>query len=686
MVGNLHVHSGSLRSLKHLLAYSDGFAKLDQAVQANSCSDEAISKYIEDASFQPNSDDISMFEWWSSPPVFDAPLDMPKGLLYKEEEQDLDVRWEPEEGATRYEINLRNRDRETVAAVFVEVLHHCFQADVYQKGANQLCIRAFRNDEPGEWYCTNFANRHLLSAATQTQTELPVQSPPKEKVAVSSTVIPAAENSSSGIVTPEPPPVTRSLSGTGQLSPPSVQLSQKGRPAASEPITEAPPFKQREVINLPKKNRKVIFLIIIFVVFLLFLVLSLVVFRKFLPTQGRVVMPPNEQISFPTMFKATPTYVVTLAIPSPANVIPGMGEAPPTAMATETIKPTPTVAVQVVTTPEPTITITIKTVNWVDLQPITKEQLGGLQSLPISLPNLGLVEKHPELAENFPQPTDLQVTNLNDNPSSNELAVLALFINQTTDPASPFAALYENQSGMLDQWKFVQELSGARVAAIKGKRFAIVGPDASQPEPEESVQLWDLQGDQWKQYDSLPQKAQDVCALAFDDFGNLFILENTWNLTTYTSLSAEAQSPTKPPSFPLISQYQPQSNQLCSLAVRGDVSNSQVNTLLAASIGGDYWFGQIQNGQLILLSNGNLTHSIQSLAFLGSDGLLRSRPKNYRLDLQKTGEPIQLEEIDNLPALTGADTFHFGLNRKVLVTISKQGEVVFWYTAPKGQE
>ena len=199
-------------------------------MQGNSCSDEAISEYIEEASFQPNSDDISMFEWWSRPPVFDAPLEMPKGLLCKEEEQKLDVHWEPVEGATRYEINLRNRDGETVEAAFVEMLHHCFQADVYQKGAHRLCIRAFRNDEPGEWSCADFANLRLLSVPAQTQAELPVRPSPDQKVTALPKDTSTKKDSSPSFVTIDPPPVHRIPSGTGPLPPPAM-LTPSKKPA-----------------------------------------------------------------------------------------------------------------------------------------------------------------------------------------------------------------------------------------------------------------------------------------------------------------------------------------------------------------------------------------------------------------------------------------------------------------------
>ena len=69
--------------------------------------------------------------------------------------------------------------------------------------------------------------------------------------------------------------------------------------------------------------------------------------------------------------------------------------------------------------------------------------MSGLQNLAVSLPFSELEVNHPGLAENFPQPVEFLLTNLQEDPTSVELAALAMFVDQTAAPVSPFWVLYE---------------------------------------------------------------------------------------------------------------------------------------------------------------------------------------------------------------------------------------------------
>ena len=237
----------------------------------------------------------------------------------------------------------------------------------------------------------------------------------------------------------------------------------------------------------------------------------------------------------------------------------------------------------------------------------------------------------------------------------------------------------------MDQWKFVRELPGAQVATVKGKRIAFFGEDKNHPEPEEVLQVWERQNGDWPQDPSFVQNVQDVCALAFDDSDNLFVLQNTGELTIFAI--SNTQDPQQTGSLTLF-EDPAIGNPPCSLAIMKDADDPEYTSWLAASIGGDYTFGWMQEGEFNAMAESPLVQPVQSLTFLSSQYLLIYQTKILwqNLDKEKSTQPQENVDLPGHLLAVDVEDIHFELDGKLLVILTRQNGVTFWFTAPNGLE
>lgn len=164
-LGKVHTFHLPLQKLHYLIAYSDGFGRLDTLMRRH-FRDQSINAIMEDALLRPDSDDISFFECWlgEKRPAEKPPLPPPAGARLDVEEGTLKARWRPLAGAIRYEVRL---DDGQAFDVFAPGRSCEIPQTALRPNLRSVRIRAW-DEEPGEW-----------SAALPIPAEiLPVPAPP----------------------------------------------------------------------------------------------------------------------------------------------------------------------------------------------------------------------------------------------------------------------------------------------------------------------------------------------------------------------------------------------------------------------------------------------------------------------------------------------------------------------------
>ncbi len=679
MVGEPHVFGGGLRDLKHLLAYSDGFAKLDRVVQRVSPSDEAINRLMEEAVLQPNSDDISLFEWWSGQPAFDRAPGSSKEIQCKEKENKLDVSWKPADGATRYEASLWNQAGETVASAIVEGTQCSFSDEVYQKGAKQACVRAFHNDEPGEWACKGFTNRYLLWLESQSPVEAPVKQPPGLPVAGP----PPGQDTASKPPASEPGRSRLGRPSSGPAAPPPAPPGMGGWSAVDNSVTTGPPIG--EECQPPRRNT---FPFLAFGGLLVLLIAVLFVFLKL------VLLPPPDRLAIageggetplPAQIEAmaTPTKLRTHTSPPTVTSLPSATATPMKILAgadtetmTETPAPTETasqvaITATVETTPLEARAPTAAPPTWSSLSLITFDQFSELQSLPVAFPP---PEGHPAQA---PVLDDVLLSNWQEGQQNGKMAAVALFTNSSLTPASNFAVVYENETGELNQWTLKQLLPDVRAVAMSGKTIVSVQRIIPGNEPVETLQIWNRQDGNWVKGGVVPYQGSTVCALAFEG-ENLLALDRNGKLVRISLQMGKLQE------FELgLESLSPEWR--CSLTVVQDRSAPEPAVQLAASLGNGYWFGSLRSDNLLPLSALLHLQPLQALALSSPDWLLMKVGELFWNDsaLDALGANVLMpDRLPNELKPAAVNRLHFSDDGKLLVSVSQQG-AVFWYAPPQ---
>ena len=166
-VGQVHVFIGDLSNLQRVLAYSDGFAQLDRLFKLRSPSQRAINELITDSCKLPASDDISFLEIWPGAPstlVTYSPKS-PEQIQINSRTRGLKASWNPIKEATAYEVQIWQgatliEKRETKTP-FLE-----FNPTQDMSQISQIRVRAWQDDEPGEWWDEPVAN--LLEESSST--------------------------------------------------------------------------------------------------------------------------------------------------------------------------------------------------------------------------------------------------------------------------------------------------------------------------------------------------------------------------------------------------------------------------------------------------------------------------------------------------------------------------------------
>jgi len=164
--------------ISRLMAYSDGLAALDTWDRGPS--NYAVQDLVTRANEAATSDDISFLEVWLGPVpahIEAAPLPAPRLLEVGLREGRIRAAWRPVAGARSYEVEIRDGGVQSRWAKGTD-----WESPVVPPGEHRLRVRAWRDEEPGEWSEEQWVAVPEPSAVAPPPVE-PV-SPPPIKVAL----------------------------------------------------------------------------------------------------------------------------------------------------------------------------------------------------------------------------------------------------------------------------------------------------------------------------------------------------------------------------------------------------------------------------------------------------------------------------------------------------------------------
>lgn len=479
LVGSLHACHGSTDELVHLMVYTDGLSLLDKPIQMMGCSNAAVDKLTEEARLQPNSDDTSLFEWWSALPQFNVPLKKPVGWQRKRPVYEC----APVQDATMYEIALCRDELTKVAVHYEDGPKTTFTEDKL-KLATDIYIRAWNHDEPGEM---NFTS---------------LDSFPKESAAepLSSEVIPPAAPQLLPEANPEvslPPSTIQTL--RKPVSPPQVHVSGSQQDASNE-LPTGPVPRQR------KSKMGSVYVILPIVI------VGAIVLAAALGSSG--VLGNNIKGLF-----GSPTETPTVSIPTKAHTprpSPTPSPVPSeTAVVTEPAPEVATIAATSAVTPE--ATISPDTTSFSGAQVIQAKNVVGLAG---------------RLVENLSQPGIPQDLILAPASQAMDGGLWSALLLYPPDPQKPVnAEVYDVDAA--GHWKLSATLVPLKIAAFATDRAAGVAVSADKPK---EVQVWSRNQGEWILSPQPIQFDGEVCALVFEG-EDLYLLNLKGRLTKYARAS-----------------------------------------------------------------------------------------------------------------------------------------------------